>query len=483
MPFWAYVVLSYHLIIVSSLELMPLKIAIIGRPNVGKSTIFNRLTGTKEALVHDKPGLTRDRKEGKANISDLNFIIIDTAGLEKATSGSLEQLMMEQTSKAITDADIVMFTIDGRDGVTPVDDHFARIIRRYNKPTIMVVNKSENERRAPGIIESYKLGFGDPVPLSAEHGIGFGDLYDAITETVAKYDLEEKANADEDEKPDLMLAILGRPNVGKSTLFNAILHDNRSIVSDIAGTTRDSIYVDFHHNGTLIKLVDTAGIRKKHRKGDFLEELSVNDTQKSLKYANVVALVIDAKQGIDKMDLKLADEILYEGKALVMVMNKWDSLDNKEKEVANFNLESLMSYSLAQAKTCPVVRCSALKEHKVTDILDAAVKVYEGWNTKISTSKLNEWLKAATEETPPPTSKTGKRVKLKYMTQVSTRPPFFKIFTTSNLKGFPSSYVNYLRNSMRKEFNLKGTPIRISIKKTGNPYAEEGATDDEEISV
>ena len=463
---------------------MPLKIAIIGRPNVGKSTIFNRLTGTKEALVHDKPGLTRDRKEGKANISDLNFTIIDTAGLEKADKGSLEQLMMEQTSKAIDEADIIMFTIDGRDGVTPLDHDFAKMVRKKNKPTIMLVNKSENERKSPGIIESYKLGFGSPVALSAEHGIGFGDLYDAITETVEKYKLEEKATEDEDKKPDLMLAIFGRPNVGKSTLFNAILHDNRSIVSDVAGTTRDSIYVDFYHNGTLIKLVDTAGIRKKHRSGDFLEELSVNDSQKSLKYANVVALVIDAKQGIDKMDRKLADEILYEGKALVFVMNKWDSLSNEEREVANFNLESLMSYSLAQAKTCPVVRCSALKEHRVMDILDSVVKVYGDWNTKISTSKLNDWLKAATEETPPPTSKTGKRVKLKYMTQISTRPPFFKIFTTSNLAGFPSSYVNYLRNSMRKAFNIKGTPIRISIKKTGNPYADDAdKKDEEEISV
>jgi GTP-binding protein len=450
---------------------MPLKIAIIGRPNVGKSTIFNRLTGTKEALVHDKPGLTRDRKEGKANISDLHFIITDTAGLEKAENNSIEQLMMEQTSKAIEDADIILFTIDGRAGVTNMDEYFARIVRRNSKPTIMLVNKAENERRAPGIDESYRLGFGDPVVLSAEHGIGFGDLYDAIIEKTEKYKLNEKGIGEDDEKPDLMLAIFGRPNVGKSTLFNAILGEHRSITSDIAGTTRDSIYVDFHYKNTLIKLVDTAGIRKKHRSGDFLEELSVNDSLKSLKYANVAVLVIDAKQGIDKMDLKLADEILYEGKALVLVLNKWDSLTHKERETINYNLETMTDYSLSQAKTCPVIRASALKEVKISDILDAAIKVYGAWNTKISTSKLNEWLHDAVETTPPPTSKTGKRVKLKYITQVTTRPPMFKIFTTSNLKGFPESYVNYLRNSMRKAFGIKGTPIRISIKKTGNPYA------------
>lgn len=454
---------------------MPLKIAIIGRPNVGKSTIFNRLTGSKEALTHDKPGLTRDRKEGNAQIGDLNFTLIDTAGMEKAEKNSLEKLMMEQTEEAINQAHIIMFTIDGRAGVTVMDEHFARMVRRKKKPVIMLVNKAENEKKAPGINESYSLGFGSPVVISAEHGVGFGDLYDAIHETVENSDLK-KLNllAEEDEKPDLQLAIIGRPNVGKSTLFNTILGENRAIASDVAGTTRDSIYVNFKHKNNLIKLVDTAGIRKKHRsKGDFLEELSVNDSLKSLKYANVAALILDASLGIDKMDLKLADEILYEGRALVIVLNKWDAIGIEERKKVDFDLETLTHYSLSQARTCPVIRASALKGKKVTDILDNVIKVYEAWNTKLSTSKLNDWLQDATDETPPPTSKTGKRVRFKYITQSSTRPPTFKLFTTSNLSRMPDSYVNYLKNSLRKRFDIKGTPLRMNISKGKNPYAED----------
>ena len=456
---------------------MSFKVAIIGRPNVGKSTLFNRLTGTREALVHDKPGLTRDRREGESNYAGLNFTVIDTAGLEKAETGTLEELMMAQTTKAIEDAGIILMTIDGREGVTALDQHFAKMLRKYNKPTLMVVNKSESEKNTPGIFEAYKLGFGDPIPVSAEHGLGLGDLYDAMTELAEKHNLISEEELEE-QKTDLQICILGRPNVGKSTLFNSIIGEDRSITSDFAGTTRDSIYYNINYNNNVIKLVDTAGIRKRTKRAeDFLEELSVHDSNKALQYANVAIMVLDATVGIDKMDLHIAGNILDEGRAMVIAVNKWDALDDTQRSAFKGLLFEKLEYSLSQARNCPVVYASALNGENVKKILNFALSAFETWNMRISTGKLNRWLKAATEENIPPLS-GGKRVKLKYITQVKSRPPTFCIFTSSNTKDMPDSYVRYLKNSMDKEFNFIGVPIRITMKKTDNPF--EGMARDRE---
>jgi GTP-binding protein len=449
---------------------MSFKVAIIGRPNVGKSTLFNKLTGTRDALTHDKPGLTRDRKEGKASIGDLNFTVIDTAGLEKAETGTLEELMMQQTRMAIDEADIVLMTIDGREGVTALDKHFAMIIRKMNKPTLMVVNKSENDKKAPGIMESYKLGFGAPIPVSAEHNLGFSGLYEGISELAEKHDLiREDDEVIEDERFDLQICILGRPNVGKSTLFNAIIGEERSIASTFAGTTRDSIYYDVNYGDHIIKLVDTAGIRKRMKREDFLEELSVADSMKALQYANVAVMVLDATLGIDKMDLQVAGNVLEEGRAMVIAVNKWDALDDRERNTFKELLREKLEFSLSQAKYCPVIYASALKGEAVDKILNACLKAYEAWNMRISTGKLNRWLKVAVEENIPPLS-NGKRITMKYITQIKSRPPTFCIFTSSNLKNLPESYMRYLKNSADKEFNFFGVPIRIIMRKSDNPF-------------
>lgn len=448
---------------------MTFKVAIIGRPNVGKSTLFNRLTGKKDALTHDIPGLTRDRKEGKADIGGINFTLIDTAGLEKAETGSLEELMMEQTDKAIAEADIIFMTIDGREGVTNLDTHFAAKIRKMNKPTLMLVNKCENENRAPGIAESYKLGFGAPIPISSEHGTGFAELYERLIEIAEKNNLMiEEFN--ENEKSDMQICILGRPNVGKSTLFNSIIGEKRSIESDFSGTTRDSIYYDIKFNDHIIKLVDTAGIRRRTKRVEnFLEFISVEDSMKSLQYANVAIMVLDATVGIDKMDLHIAGNILEEGRAMVIAVNKWDAIDDRQKQEFKELLDERLQFSLSQAKYCPVIFASALTGENVTRILKAALKAYDAWNMRISTGKLNRWLKRAVEENILPLS-GGKRVTMKYITQTKSRPPTFCIFTSSNLKELPESYFRYLKNSMDKEFDFLGVPIRIIMRKSDNPF-------------
>ncbi len=447
---------------------MSFKVAIIGRPNVGKSTLFNRHVGRKDAIVHDKPGLTRDRKEGKAEIGGLSFTLIDTAGLEKAETGTLQELMMEQTNKAIEDADIILMTIDGREGVTNLDKDFAQMIRKLDKPTLMLVNKCENERKSPGIVESYKLGFGAPIPVSAEHGTGFADLVERLMELAEENNLMED-EFEEEEKTDMQVCILGRPNVGKSTLFNSIIGEKRSIESSFSGTTRDSIYYNIDYAENNIKLVDTAGIRKKMKRTDLVEEMSVDDSLKALQYANVAIMVLDATVGIDKMDLHVAGDVLEEGRAMVIAVNKWDALNEEERRSFKALLNEKLEYSLSQAKYCPVVYASALTGDNVNRILDAALKAYEAWNMRISTGKLNRWLKAAVEINIPPLS-NGKRVSFKYITQIKSRPPTFTIFTSSNLKNLPESYHRYLKNSADKEFGFCGVPIRIILRKTKNPF-------------
>jgi GTP-binding protein len=445
-----------------------LRVAILGRPNVGKSTLFNRLTGTKQALVNDTPGMTRDRKSGTGNIGPLEFEIIDTAGLERAENESMEDLMMAQTNIALTEADLVFMMIDARDGLTPEDQHFAKRIRRMNKPIILLANKGESSKHlSPNLDEVYRLGFGEPVTISAEQGLGFGDLYEALEEKIEKEGLEL---GDEEELPGefLQIALAGRPNVGKSTLFNKILGENRSIESEIAGTTRDSVYVDWEFEGKHIKLVDTAGLRKRGKRNkEITEKISVEDSYKAMQYANVVIMMIDATQAFDKMDLSIADHILEEGRGMVIVINKWDLVKNKKETMDE--IENKIQYHLSQASKMPVITLSAKDGRNVEKVIRTALEVFEVWNMRISTGKLNRWLDAATARHIPPLSQ-GKRIRLRYITQAKSRPPTFILFSSSKVSDLPGSYLRYLSNSLAEAFDFVGVPLRISVRKIDNPY-------------
>ncbi len=451
---------------------MSFTVAIAGRPNVGKSTIFNRLAGKKSALVDNVPGLTRDRREEEVTLGDIAFSLIDTAGLEEAENETLEQLMMIQTEAALDEADIIFIVVDGRAGLTPTDEYFAGWIRKKNKPTILVMNKCEGNIPQSHIAEAFRLGFGEPVEFSAEHAMGLSELHDKLIETANEFIVKEEIS-DEDEPEEeqerlLQIAIAGRPNVGKSTLFNRLLRENRSIVSDVAGTTRDSVYVDWKFQGRDIRLVDTAGLRKRaKRRVDKLEKISVDDSFKAIQYANVVVLLLDATQALDKVDLTIADHILSEGRGLVIAANKWDLVDDKEKTMEN--IKTKLEFSLSQAKGVPVVTLSALEGKNTAKVISTALKTFDIWNKRISTGKLNKWLEKATSRHIPPLSK-GRRISFKYATQTKGRPPTFLLFTSSSIGGLPDSYLKYLTNSLREEFGFAGVPIRISIKKSKNPY-------------
>lgn len=445
---------------------MSFTIAIVGRPNVGKSTLFNRLAGGKKALTSDIPGLTRDRKSEQATLGDINMTIIDTAGLEKAETDTLEKLMMEQTERAMDDADIIMFVIDGVEGIVPADQHLAKIIRRKNKPVILIANKCESKRSEAGVQEAYSLGFGDPVEISAEHNIGMEKIYDTLLEVKNENAIPDEEYIEE-EKGVLQIAIAGRPNVGKSTFFNKLVGEARSIASPVPGTTRDAIYVDWEFEGTKIKLVDTAGLRKKARQGEVAEKLSVDDTYKAMQFSNLVILLIDAEAGVDKQDLAIADHIMNEGRGIIIALNKWDAVKDKKRTLED--ISHRLEYSLYQARGVPLITISAITGENINKLVKKALKVFEQWNERISTGKLNRWIAKAIEANPPPMSK-GKRIKLRYITQVKSRPPTFALFTTSNLKEFPDSYLRYMTNSMRDEFGFGGVPIRILVRKQKNPF-------------
>jgi len=445
---------------------MVLKIAVIGRPNVGKSTLFNRLVGKKQALVDNIPGLTRDRKEGDASIGPLKFKIIDTAGLEKAENNSLESLMMIQTEAAAEEADILFMVIDAREGITAMDEHFASWVRKLNKPTILLANKCEGNKISAGIGESVRLGLGDPVSISAEHGDGFAYLYDAIEEMKEKYNIADDPEEEIDEE-QIQIAIVGRPNAGKSTFFNALLGEERSIASPLAGTTRDSVYIDWYHKGQNIKLVDTAGLRKRAKRHGRLEKLSVNDSFAAIQYSNIVILMLDATQAFDKIDMTLLDHIHAEGRGVVVVANKWDLVKDKKAVLEQINEK--LEYVITKAKGAPVVTISAIDGKNVEKVIAKAMDVFSLWNKRVGTGKLNRWLEEATSAHIPPLS-NGKRIKFKYATQAKTRPPTFILFTSSNMKSLPDSYLRYLQNSIKEHFGFYGIPVRLIIRKSENPY-------------
>ena len=447
---------------------MVLKIAIVGRPNVGKSTLFNRLAGRKMAIVHDRPGVTRDRKITETKLQDLPLVIIDTAGYEYSTEDNIEKRMWLQTKKAVDEADAVVFMFDARDGVQPYDTELANLIRPAGKPVILLANKCEGKQQEDSIFEAYGLGLGQPIAFSAEHGLGMTDLYAALKEIAVKKNPEESdGSADETAGRPIQLAIVGRPNVGKSTLVNALLGDERMLTGPEAGVTRDAVSNKWEYRGRKITLVDTAGLRKHAKIEDGLERMSAAATKHAAFMAQVVVLVLDADGILDKQDLTIARQVLDEGRALVIALNKWDIADRKEAlDKLNYKLRT----SLTQAEGIPTVTISALKKENLDKLMQAVFKVYDRWNTRIPTSPLNQWFSDIIDNNPPPLGKNKRRIKLRYITQAKTRPPAFYIFS-SNPEGLPDSYLRYLVNSLRETFDLGGIPIRITVRKTDNPYA------------
>jgi GTP-binding protein len=452
---------------------MSFTIAIIGRPNVGKSTLFNRLVGQKLALVDDLPGVTRDRREGMARLGDLDFAVIDTAGLDEGPRGSLTARMQEQTEAAIASADALMFVFDARAGLTPTDRSFADFARRANKPVVLVANKSEGKHGEAGAMESYALGLGDPVGVSAEHGEGMSDLYDALRAVIPEpadddvdFDDDEAVDAADDSRP-IRVAIVGRPNAGKSTLINHLLGEERLLTSPEAGTTRDSISVEVNWKGRDFRIFDTAGLRRRSRIEEKLEKLSVADTLRAVRFAEVVVLMMDAQNRFEEQDLRIADLIEREGRALVIAVNKWDLMDRGSARIAALRADA--DHWLPQVKGAPVVAVSGLMGEGIDRLMTAIQDAYAIWNRRVPTAALNRWFEQATSANPPP-AVSGRRLKLNYATQAKSRPPSFVVFC-SRADAVPESYLRYLVNSLRDAFEMPGTPIRITLREKANPFA------------
>lgn len=445
---------------------MALKVAIVGRPNVGKSRLFNRLADDPHAIVSNIPGVTRDRRSSSATLADITFELIDTAGVEDSPVSELEASMLSQTQKAAIDADILLLMIDGKAGITPLDEHVVVWLRKQSTPTHLIVNKADTKQAVHTAMESHRLGLGDPMLVSAEHGTGMDALYELLQPLVLK-EAEERAKHPEDDET-VQVALVGRPNAGKSTLFNYLVKEERSITGPQAGITRDAIHVPVQHGDTTIKLVDTAGMRKAAKGQDELEMLSIKDAKRAIQYAHVVVLMVDAELGLDKQDLQIASHVLEEGRALLIALNKWDKI--REPNAVLEKIDHRLTKSLAQLQQVPVITISALKGKGSDQIFDAALALYAQWNQRISTGKLNRWLENVLEEHPPPLGAQHKRIKLRYMTQTAARPPRFALFTTSNVAKLPESYLRYLTNQLSRDFQLESVPVRLVLRKQNNPY-------------
>ncbi len=496
---------------------MSLKLAIVGRPNVGKSTLFNRLAGKRLALVDDQPGVTRDRKEAPGQLAGLPLLLVDTAGYEDVNDGSLEARMRAQTERAIAEADIALFLIDARAGVIGMDERFAEILRRSNIPVVLAANKCEGKAGLPGLYDAFRLGFGEPVALSAEHGEGFGDLFEAFRAALGEEALAQAFRAEEDaelgergedilakleginvddpnltdealqaaleeagiveeiepetmletEAKPIRLAIIGRPNAGKSTLINTLLESDRLLTGPEAGITRDSVSIDWNWDGRRIRLVDTAGLRKRAKVQERLERMSTGETVRSLKYADIVALVMDARDALEKQDLQIADLCLREGRGLVLVVSKWDEIKTPEKTLAE--LRDRLKRLLPNAGDAPLVALSGLTGKRVEKLMPAVATVFDNWNARVKTGDLNRWLRYAIEKHPPP-SIHGKRIKPRYMAQMKARPPSF-VLIASRGEHMPEQYKRYLVNGIREAFDMRGVPIRLVVRQGANPYA------------
>jgi GTPase len=449
---------------------MSFTIAIVGRPNVGKSTLFNRLVGRRLALVDDLPGVTRDRREGDARLGDLEFKAIDTAGLEDAERESLSARMQAQTAAAVTQADAVLFVVDARAGVTPSDRAFADVVRKSGKPAIVVANKSEGRAGAEGAFDAYTLGLGDPVPVSAEHGEGLADLYDALRaalpEATAEPEDEDAAVAARGEQP-IRIAIVGRPNTGKSTLINHLLGQERLLTGPEAGITRDAIAVDLTWNGKPFRIHDTAGLRRRSRIDEKLEKLSVADTLNAVRFAEVVIVLIDAQAPFEEQDTRIADLVEREGRAIVIAINKWDTVEAEPGALSR--LRASVDRMLPQIKGVPVAVLSAKTGDGLDKLMAAVMKSYAVWNRRLPTAALNRFLQDAISTNPPPAI-SGRRFRLDYITQPKSRPPTFVLFC-SRAEALPETYRRYLINGLRENFDLPGTPIRLALRAKANPYA------------
>lgn len=475
---------------------MSFTLAIVGRPNVGKSTLFNRLVGKKLALVDDTPGVTRDRRSARGRIADLRFEIIDTAGLEEGKPGSLSDRMKNQTAAALDEADVTLMLYDARMGVTPMDEHFAEWLRRSNTQCILAANKCEGKMANSSIYEAYSLGLGEPLAISAEHGEGLGELYQAIVDALNEKGIDPYAHekdadqgksadkgdtgpkegdleyefvdeeAESEEVAPLRMAIVGRPNAGKSTLINALLGEDRLITGPEAGLTRDSISVEWEWNGLPVRLFDTAGMRKRARVTEKLEKLSVADGLRAVQFAEVVVLMLDAELGIERQDLKIAEMVVNEGRALVVALNKWDAVD--DRLAAKRQLQDALTKSLPQLKGVKIVNFSALTGRGIQHLMPAVEEAYELWNARIPTSAFNQWLADTLEKHPAP-SVAGRRIKIRYGAQIKTRPPTFTLFC-NRPDDLPDSYKRYLENELRRDFDLPGVPIRLYLRKSDNPY-------------
>jgi GTP-binding protein len=439
-------------------------VAIVGRPNVGKSTLFNRLVGKKLALVDDRPGVTRDRREGDVQFGGLVFRVIDTAGLEEADSASLLGRMRAQTEAAILEADVVLFVIDARAGVLPADQPFAELVRRAGCPVILIANKAEGGAGLGGAYEAFALGLGDPIPFSAEHGEGVGELHSALQATLPA--IEEDEDADNPAGRALKVAIVGRPNAGKSTLINRMLGEERLLVGPEAGITRDSISLDWEWRGRRIKLHDTAGMRRRARIDDKLEKLAVSDGLRAVRFAEVVVVLLDATIPFEKQDLTIVDLVESEGRAVVIGLNKWDLVADQPGLLKK--LREDCTRLLPQVRGIAVVPLSGLAGEGVDKLMKAVVDAAEVWDRRVSTSRINDWLSEATSRNPPP-AVSGRRIKIRYATQVKSRPPHFALFG-NQLDALPKSYTRYLVNGLREAFDLPGTPIRLSLRTSKNPF-------------
>lgn len=447
---------------------MAIKTAIVGRPNVGKSTLFNRLAGRKLAIVDDRPGVTRDRREARGRLGDIDLSLIDTAGFENVTDESLEARMREQTEEAIAEADICLFVFDARVGITPHDEIFAALLRKADKPVIVLANKAEGKSTDAGVNEGYTVGLGEPIPISAEHGEGMSDIYAAFINKLGDKAGADLGFGDDEEDPPLRLAIIGRPNAGKSTLINAIIGEDRLITGAEAGITRDSIGIDWEWDGTKVKLIDTAGMRKKSRVQEKLEVLSVADTIRAIRFAEICFVVMSAEEAFEKQDLQIADLVAREGRGLVYVITKWDSVENPQERMKE--LRERAKNALPEVRGAPFVAISSFTGMGLERLLPAALEVHEDWNARIKTRDLNDWLREAISKQPPPMIE-GRRIKPKYISQIKARPPTF-VLLANRAAALPETYVRYLTNGIREAFDMPAVPMRFFVRAPKNPFVD-----------
>ncbi|WP_300543262.1 ribosome biogenesis GTPase Der [Maricaulis sp.] len=444
------------------------RIAVVGRPNVGKSTLFNRLAGKPLAIVDDRPGVTRDRREARGRLGDMSLLLIDTAGYDDGEKAGLDAEMRTQTEIALRDADLCLFLVDARTGVTPLDQTFADVIRRSGKPVVLVANKCEGRIGEGGLMDAYALGLGEPVPLSAAHGGGIGELYEAVEEGLGDLARAAKRHRDREDEPPLRIAVIGRPNAGKSTLINALIGEERLITGPEAGITRDAISVDWMWDGRRVRLHDTAGLRKRGKVSDRLERMSAADTLRAVKFAEVVLLLMDAGHPLEKQDLHLADMAYKEGRAVAIAVSKMDLVENREAFIKDIRVE--FERLLPQMTGAPILPISAVKKKGLDMLMPALAKLHEDWDAKVKTRDLNDWLHEMIERHPPP-SVNGRRIKPRYITQTKGRPPTF-VMMCSRAADLPESYKRYLVNGLREAFELPGVPIRLIVKAGKNPYVD-----------